>query len=810
MGDPGFTIDTPKFLVNFNVSEIKEKELADGKKEYTVEIGVLQGHSVKPLKITVTDTKGKGVEWAKNELENKLSTLNEATKGNFEKIFSGNKQDRLEIKKSLNKLTSPSLKGQIKQAISHLFQSVWGKTKQKSPDLLTNRQSFAPQADSQSFAPKADRQSFAPQAEPISQKKSVRPASTQQAAQKPDPSQPWQAAQPQIASTGDKDLDRIKSIITQANKNTNSRIKLELVTNQSGQVIDKNLEVEKIAFSSKKLGSVGQSGAQTKALTFILKKIADKTNENNLPAIIPLYQEVTSLRGFNEKLGKNPELKILNDSVSTLIKLSGIELTKQELEPFINDFNQLSAALKTKPELNTPETKSVATALSKVLVEKMCGLGAIPQRESIDNYIELIAKNGAETSMGKDGVQNSVQVPKWREVKESLIWGHQNNANTRNLIPEIAKKVPFSSPEENKNVLLFLQEYVDANASLPFKVKEREACLNTINEIALRMEEFPEEASNLSRAVEEKLGELLNSPAPPTQNETNLPIEQMEQPEPYPFDSLSPEQIYWQLAALNEQAFLAIDLSHLDNLAWSKNLLTSLTEIINLTNQTQVYLVSQILLKGVSPTATNEEIQKLPQDFRQENAVNAIKKIIAVLDFAMNQTEELNLSVIMTLSATLGDSAVDRLLKEEALGSSLTEAEKGTLEKLKELGSTENSSQNSRLATNSALLNGEKVVPFVGTTLSDLTFSYDGNPQEIDGQINMSAAQLMASQKKRLQLLQGSISMKAPPEGIQEQQQQLELLKENMQYMHAVSSADKDLFYSQSLIVSPRKPKPAQ
>ena len=177
---------------------------------------------------------------------------------------------------------------------------------------------------------------------------------------------------------------------------------------------------------------------------------------------------------------------------------------------------------------------------------------------------------------------------------------------------------------------------------------------------------------------------------------------------------------------------LQVSPSELDNLAWSKADRRDLLAP-NATAAAQAHNQLTYLLA--------EEILNSEQPKRQ------IAKVIDLLEKAYDNHQY---AAAMVLSSVLSDSSVHRLSSWDDLDSKRQEM----YTRVKKGLSSDSNSAVMRARVALAEAEGKVVTPYLGTTLTDVTFAMDGSPDEIEGRVNLRKQKLLADAKQRLPSLQ--------------------------------------------------------
>jgi len=152
-----------------------------------------------------------------------------------------------------------------------------------------------------------------------------------------------------------------------------------------------------------------------------------------------------------------------------------------------------------------------------------------------------------------------------------------------------------------------------------------------------------------------------------------------------------------------------------------------------------------------------------------------------------------NFLMSYAISAALGSNPIYRLKKtKEQLGPRTLEK----IEKLNELYAKAASSDLYRMALKHAVTN--PCVPYIGTTLHDLTFTHDGNKDTVCGMVNFSKRVLMFDSIQQLDQFQKKRYLFEPVPFIQEQ------LRKDFKRMES-DEGKEEVLYTKSLEVEPRE-----
>jgi len=154
--------------------------------------------------------------------------------------------------------------------------------------------------------------------------------------------------------------------------------------------------------------------------------------------------------------------------------------------------------------------------------------------------------------------------------------------------------------------------------------------------------------------------------------------------------------------------------------------------------------------------------------------------------------EQNNFLMSYAISSALGSSPLYRLKKTKEL---LPQRTLDKIQQLKELYTKGASAKEYRLALKHAVTSA--CVPFIGTTMKDLTFTHDGNKDMVSGMINFYKRVLMSDSIQQLDQFQRKRYPFQPVDFIQEQ------LRGDFKIMEGDQGSEKVL-YDKSLEVEPR------
>lgn len=788
----------PSFLdnQNYSVSISKEKSISStGKPEkkyvMTIKHEVSQEHPDKietnspttPLKITVNGNRSESS--AKAEFRFTLNQLNKAAGECFENLFDPNKTSEItdNLRGQTNLTSTETKEGAIKavtigsqttfnkiiNGISKLFSSAFKNhntlekktstptSENKAPinslqaELLTKTQQKE-KAQTQKESTKlereatdsliADKQSSE---EPLielhldshdnllaeSSNNEIVKNEPSLAASRPQ-SQTTQEEEKKVLSS-DPELDNIKDILNQAG---NSK-RIELNEHKTLSVTELNT-LEKLT----------NTGLETKALTHILKILINKSAEGKVDEVLPLHKKLSDSDDYKQKIKNHPSLAALDKSFKHIANLQiSVKSASATSETLTSEFKGLREALRDFPGLlNSPSLDKFLLPLSKTLVEKRLDLekleNSLPQ-----NYLNTIKSEGNE------------------KLKETLLFGHRNNDETRNIIDDLKKTISNNTKEENKNILKFLQNYLELGYSIPIDPIEQQNTLNTLIDISNSeaiKNSLPQEALLLKETVT-KLKKNLDNPISQEQridlkekqDLQSYSVNNLPEISPFNITKQSASEIFQNLTALTEQKFLKIDIRELDRQGWAKNRKFSPT-IIDYTNfSTGVsnWVTYQLLLSGGS----------IASEKKQEMIGLNTKKMLEVAELALGKGGRTDIGLAIAIVGGLSNSAIHRLIKEDSIaGKKLTSHDREIISEVLLL--TKQGYAHQRVVTNQAILNGEHTIPYVGTTQQDITFLTEGNQSKLnDGNVNTKTINDMAIYKKNILKMQESIKESNDP-----------------------------------------------
>jgi len=181
------------------------------------------------------------------------------------------------------------------------------------------------------------------------------------------------------------------------------------------------------------------------------------------------------------------------------------------------------------------------------------------------------------------------------------------------------------------------------------------------------------------------------------------------------FMNLNDEEIARQLTLIEFHLYKAIEPSELLNQSWNKDKLkyraSNICELLARLNRLSFWVPSMVLwmekMKDRSKVYT--KFVNISEHLRKMNNYNTLMGIVAGL----------NMSSINRLKHTFNDVNVN------------------VINKFKELVKLMHPQGSFKMYRQALAKSKTPIIPYLGCYLTDLTFIEDGNPDEIDGQINM-------------------------------------------------------------------------
>lgn len=421
------------------------------------------------------------------------------------------------------------------------------------------------------------------------------------------------------------------------------------------------------------IGLNKQNGIETEALKTILYTLKMDADNKTQNEVLDLYEKALDIHGVHNKLTTSAPDPELKELMNNVL----IAVNKPTSE---------DVKIKLKTEL-----QAIASKFSDQPDEI--------NKKSIELFI------------------NSIKSEPNDKINTFLANGYRNIPHLRTqLLPNLLIAYKEGTPAEKENIVNFFIEVLRNNCSIPnqnckITIKNEDGQSVVVSEKAQFIQIFQELVSLSSDQKNHKtLNDLLAdqlSGNDQVSNNAAQPIKEI-----FKIENATAQQIATDLGAITEEVFLTVNLSEMDNLSWGKRPLEAptLLNLVNFSTDISTFVVDQILSQNDLKSA--------------EIVYNKF------LDSAYLLLDKNNHCAAMSILSALNTSAIYRLFKDDE---QLTSKK----ERISQALSSDNSYQNYRGLMEKALSAGKKEVPFLGTFLTDATFSYDTLSGSAKSQLNV-------------------------------------------------------------------------